>query len=148
MAAWRRAARPAREQIRGGADLLKVYADWPDAHGAGGSRPTLTVEEIRVIVEEAHKGGRRVAAHAMTAAGITNNAGVDSIEHGHEADFNAKKPGTRRGGNGFSVDWMGSGRCSPLRASSGSTSPAARTRPSAVRTAETPTSSWEWSSWG
>jgi imidazolonepropionase-like amidohydrolase len=92
------ARRAAREQIRGGADLLKVYADWPDPH-AGGSRPTLTVEEIRVIVEEAHKGGRRVAAHAMTAAGITNavNAGVDSIEHGHEADFNALKLMASRG---------------------------------------------------
>src|SRR5215469_12443090 len=53
------ACRAAREQIGHGADLLKVYADW--AH------PTLTVEEIRVVVEEAHKQGIRVAAHATTA---------------------------------------------------------------------------------
>jgi imidazolonepropionase-like amidohydrolase len=86
------ARRAAREQIRGGADLLKVYADWPDRK-VRASRPTLTVEELRAVVEEAHKGGRRVAAHAMSAAGIVNavNAGVDSIEHGHEADEAALK---------------------------------------------------------
>ena len=86
------ARRAAREQIRGGADLLKVYADWPDRR-LGRSRPTLTVEEIRAVVEEAHRGGRKVAAHAMSPAGIVNavNAGVDSIEHGHEADEAALK---------------------------------------------------------
>ena len=86
------ARRAAREQIRGGADLLKVYADWPDRR-LGKSRPTLTVEEIRAVVDEAHKGGRKVAAHAVSPAGITNavNAGVDSIEHGHEADEAALK---------------------------------------------------------
>ena len=86
------ARRAAREQIRGGADLLKVYADWPDRR-LGRSRPTLTVEELRAVVDEAHKGGRKVAAHAMSPAGITNavNAGVDSIEHGTEADEAALK---------------------------------------------------------
>jgi imidazolonepropionase-like amidohydrolase len=74
------ARRAAREQIGHGADLIKVYADW--------QYPTLTVAEMQVIVEEAHKANRRVAAHATTAAGIHNAvlAGVDSIEHGHEAD--------------------------------------------------------------
>ena len=77
------ARRAAREQIGHGADLLKVYADWV--------HPTLTVDEIRVIVEEAHKAGLKVAAHATTAQGIKNavNAGVDSIEHGHGADREA-----------------------------------------------------------
>ncbi|HYL84673.1 MAG TPA: amidohydrolase family protein [Candidatus Angelobacter sp.] len=74
------ARRAVREQIGHGADLIKVYADW--------QTPTLTVDEMRVIVEEAHKLKRRVAAHATTAEGILNaiNAGVDSIEHGHHAD--------------------------------------------------------------
>jgi imidazolonepropionase-like amidohydrolase len=69
-----------REQIGHGADLIKVYADW--------SYPTLTVEEMSVIVEEAHKAGRKVAAHATTSEGIRNaiTAGVDSIEHGHGAN--------------------------------------------------------------
>jgi imidazolonepropionase-like amidohydrolase len=70
--------RAVREQIGHGADLIKVYADW--AH------PTLTVEEIQVAVEEAHKQGLKVAAHANTPEGIKNavTAGVDSIEHGHQ----------------------------------------------------------------
>jgi imidazolonepropionase-like amidohydrolase len=74
------ARRAVREQIGNGADLIKVYADWEN--------PTLTVDELRVIVEEAHKAKRRVAAHATTADGIRNalQAGVDSIEHGHRAD--------------------------------------------------------------
>jgi imidazolonepropionase-like amidohydrolase len=74
------ARRVAREQIGHGADLLKVYADW-DA-------PTLTVDEIRAVVEEAHRVKLKVAAHADLPAGIRNalTAGADSIEHGHEAD--------------------------------------------------------------
>lgn len=74
------ARRAAREQIGHGADLLKVYADW--------NHPTLTVDEIRVVVEEAHKQKIKVAAHATTPEGIKNAvvAGVDSIEHGHQID--------------------------------------------------------------
>jgi imidazolonepropionase-like amidohydrolase len=74
------ARRAVREQIGHGADLIKVYADW--------DYPTLTVEEMRVIVEEAHKQKLKVAAHATTPEGIRNAliAGVDSIEHGHGAD--------------------------------------------------------------
>jgi imidazolonepropionase-like amidohydrolase len=74
------ARRAVREQIGYGADLIKVYADW--------EHPTLTVEEMRVVVEEAHKQERKVAAHAYTTEGIRNalTAGVDSIEHGNFAD--------------------------------------------------------------
>jgi imidazolonepropionase-like amidohydrolase len=74
------ARRAVREQIGYGADLIKVYADWVN--------PTLTVEEMRVIVEEAHKQHRKVAAHATTPEGIKNalTAGVDSIEHGHRVN--------------------------------------------------------------
>jgi imidazolonepropionase-like amidohydrolase len=74
------ARRAAREQIGHGANLLKVYADW--------GTPTLTIDEIRPIVEEAHKSKLKVAAHADSPEGIRNalTAGVDSIEHGHRAD--------------------------------------------------------------
>jgi imidazolonepropionase-like amidohydrolase len=74
------ARRAVREQIGHGADLIKVYADW--------SYPTLTVAEMQVIVEEAHKANLKVAAHATSPGGIRNAvlAGVDSIEHGHRAD--------------------------------------------------------------
>ncbi len=77
------ARRAVREQIGPGADLIKVYADW--------QHPTLTVEEMHVVVEEAHKQGLKVAAHATTPEGIKNavSAGVDSIEHGHRADRHA-----------------------------------------------------------
>ena len=74
------ARRAVREQIGHGADLIKVYADWRN--------PTLTVEEMHVIVEEAHKQKLKVAAHATTPEGIKNaiTAGVDSIEHGNQAN--------------------------------------------------------------
>lgn len=74
------ARRAVREQLGNGADLIKVYADW--------MHPTLTPDELRVIVEETHKAGKHVAAHATTPEGIRNavHAGVDSIEHGDEAD--------------------------------------------------------------
>src|SRR5208282_1693232 len=72
--------RAAREQIGHGADLIKIYADW--------QHPTLTLEEKRAVVEEAHKQRLKVAAHATTVEGIKNAiaAGVDSIEHGHGID--------------------------------------------------------------
>lgn len=74
------ARRAVREQIGHGADLIKIYADW--------QYPTLTLDEIRVMVEEAHKLHRKVAAHATTTEGIRNavTAGVDSIEHGDKPD--------------------------------------------------------------
>ena len=74
------ARRAVREQIGYGADWIKVYADWKE--------PTLTIDEMRVIVEEAHRQKRKVAAHATTPEGIKNalTAGVDSIEHGHRAN--------------------------------------------------------------
>jgi imidazolonepropionase-like amidohydrolase len=73
------ARRAVRTQIRYGADVIKVYADW--------ETPTLTPAELSAIVEEAHKLGRKVAAHATTPQGIHNAvlAGVDSIEHGDGA---------------------------------------------------------------
>ncbi len=77
------ARRAVREQIGHGADLIKLYVDW--------QRPTLTLDEMQVVVEEAHKQRLKVAAHATTPEGIKNavTAGVDSIEHGHRADREA-----------------------------------------------------------
>jgi len=77
------ARRAVREQLGRGADLIKIYADWRE--------PTLTIAEMQVVVEEAHRAKRKVAAHATTPEGIRNavQAGVDSIEHGHGADRGA-----------------------------------------------------------
>ena len=60
--------------------MIQVHADW-DA-------PKLALAELQAVVEEAHKAGRKVAAHAQTREGIRNAvaAGVDSIEHGFHAD--------------------------------------------------------------
>ena len=72
-----------RDQIKRGADWIKVYADY--RWGPGGSQqPTFTQEELTALVETAHSSGRPVAAHATTAEGMRRAvlAGVDSIEHG------------------------------------------------------------------
>jgi imidazolonepropionase-like amidohydrolase len=76
-----------REQIAHGADWIKVYADrsyFVQKDGTLSSIPTFTAEEMKAIVDEAHRLRHKVAAHAMARPGIENalNAGVDSIEHG------------------------------------------------------------------
>ena len=82
------AARKAvREQIAHGADWIKVYADrsyFVQKDGSLSSIATFTPEEMKAIVDEAHRLRHKVAAHAMARPGIENalNGGVDSIEHG------------------------------------------------------------------
>ena len=85
------ARRAVREQVFYGADLIKIYADFLDIGSPNTityTHETLTRDEIRAVVEEAHKGGHHVAAHAMTREGARNavEAGVDSVEHGTEVD--------------------------------------------------------------
>lgn len=67
-----------REIIESGADVIKVVVD-------AGSH-LLTIEEVTAIVKEAHQNGRKVAAHAISAAAIkiAVDSGVDSVEHGTE----------------------------------------------------------------
>ncbi|MFQ5708495.1 MAG: amidohydrolase family protein [bacterium] len=76
-----------REQVAHGADWIKFYADsryFIDSDGGLSSMPNFTKEEITAIVEEAHRLGHKVAAHAMGRNGIKAalDAGVESIEHG------------------------------------------------------------------
>jgi imidazolonepropionase-like amidohydrolase len=75
--------RVVRSQIAGGADWIKVYADYRWG-AAGEARPTFSVEELTRIVETARSSGRPVVAHAATAEGIRRavQAGVETIEHG------------------------------------------------------------------
>jgi imidazolonepropionase-like amidohydrolase len=75
--------RAVREQIGGGADWVKVYADY--RHGVGGTVPTFSEDELRTLVAEAHTASRPVSAHATTPEGMRRAivAGVDSIEHGY-----------------------------------------------------------------
>jgi imidazolonepropionase-like amidohydrolase len=84
--------RVVREHIGLGADLIKVsitgrvYAPQSDP-----GQTAYTIEEIRAVVDEAHRMGRLVAAHAQATQGIKNGilAGVDSIEHGIYLDEEA-----------------------------------------------------------
>ena len=85
------ARKAAREQLDHGADWLKVYMthrSWVDAQGRLVSQPTLTVEELRAIVDEAHGWGRKVACHAYNGVGLHRalDGGCDSIEHGLDLD--------------------------------------------------------------
>ncbi|MBI4408569.1 MAG: amidohydrolase family protein, partial [Gemmatimonadetes bacterium] len=77
-----------REQVRFGADWIKVYVDRRYYLGADGrvrSWLNFSDEELRAFVQEAHRLGRRIAAHAIGWDGIDAalRAGFDSIEHGH-----------------------------------------------------------------
>lgn len=81
------ARKAAREQLDHGADWLKVYMthrSWVDKQGHLVSQPTLTVEELRAIVDEAHGWGKKVACHAYNGEGLQRglDGGCDSIEHG------------------------------------------------------------------
>ncbi len=78
-----------RSQLYRGAAVIKVSATggvYGRARGESVSDEELTFAEIRVIVDEAHKRGIAVAAHAIGFNGIRNavQAGVDTIEHGHQ----------------------------------------------------------------
>lgn len=71
-----------RDQIRRGAEWIKVYADrWDPATGGAA---TFTLEELRLIVETAESQGVPVVAHATTPEGMRRSAeaGVKTIEHG------------------------------------------------------------------
>lgn len=82
--------RAVREQVKYGADWIKFYADrrYYLKDGALHSWVNFTDEEARAMVDEAHRLGHRVAAHAMGWEGIDAalRAGVDSIEHGYGLD--------------------------------------------------------------
>jgi imidazolonepropionase-like amidohydrolase len=83
------ARKAAREQLDNGADWIKVYMthrSWMDKNGKLQSQPTLTVEEIKAIVDETHGWGKKVACHAYNGIGLQRalDGGCDSIEHGLE----------------------------------------------------------------
>ena len=74
-----------REQIRRGADYIKFMATGARSVVREDPEPAqVTLEEMRAIVDEAHRMGRRVAAHAEGLEGtqLALEAGVDTIEHG------------------------------------------------------------------
>ena len=79
--------RVVREQIRGGADWIKVYADTP--HGpAPGAKPAFSLDELKLIVATAKDAGVPVVAHSQSKEGMRRAtlAGVETIEHGDAGD--------------------------------------------------------------
>jgi len=81
------ARKAVREQVMYGADWIKYYSDRREHFEPDGrlhSSVNFTDEESRAIVEEAHRLGKKVAAHAVGSEGIEAalRAGVDTIEHG------------------------------------------------------------------
>jgi imidazolonepropionase-like amidohydrolase len=81
------ARKAVREQVMFGADWIKYYSDRAYHFGNDGvlySMVNFTDEEAKAIVDEAHRLGKKVAAHAIGSDGIAAalRAGVDSVEHG------------------------------------------------------------------
>jgi imidazolonepropionase-like amidohydrolase len=96
------ARKAAREQLSNGADWIKVYMthrSWVGEHGELVSQPTLTVEELKPIVDEAHGWGKKVACHAYGGLGLHRalDGGCDSIEHGLDLDDAAVSQMVRQG---------------------------------------------------
>jgi imidazolonepropionase-like amidohydrolase len=102
-----------REIIKYGADVIKICATGGVLSKGDDPRASqYTLEEMKAIVADAHRLGRKVAAHAHGAQGIAwaSEAGVDSIEHGSYID-NAgiallKKNGTYLVPTQYLSDWM------------------------------------------
>jgi imidazolonepropionase-like amidohydrolase len=85
------ARKAAREQLSHGADWIKVYMthrSWVGKNSELVSQPTLTVEELKAIVDETHGWGKKVACHAYGGIGLHRalDGGCDSIEHGLDLD--------------------------------------------------------------
>ena len=102
-----------RQNIKYGADLIKFMASGGVlSKGDNPQASQYTLEEMKVIVAEAHRLGRKVAAHAHGAQAIlwASEAGVDSIEHGSYIDDAAiaemKKNGTYLVPTLYLGDWF------------------------------------------
>jgi imidazolonepropionase-like amidohydrolase len=102
-----------RENIKYGADLIKIGATGGVlSKGDDPQASQYTLEEMQAIVADAHRLGRRVAAHAHGAQGIlwASEAGVDSIEHGtymNDEDIAMmRKHGTYFVPTAYLIDWM------------------------------------------
>jgi imidazolonepropionase-like amidohydrolase len=81
-----------RENLKAGADCIKVIATGGVlSPGVEVEHSQLELDELAVAVTEAHRAGRRVAAHAIGADGVKNalRAGVDTVEHGCYLDAEA-----------------------------------------------------------
>jgi imidazolonepropionase-like amidohydrolase len=102
-----------RQNIKYGADVIKICATGGVlSKGDDPQASQYTREEMQAIVADAHRLGRKVAAHAHGAQGIlwATEAGVDSIEHGSYLDDAGiaamKQHGTYLVPTAYLIDWM------------------------------------------
>jgi imidazolonepropionase-like amidohydrolase len=102
-----------RQNIKYGVDVIKICATGGVlSKGDDPQASQYTIEEMRAIVADAHRLGRKVAAHAHGSQGIlwATEAGVDSIEHGSYIDDASiaamKKNGTYLVPTLYLEDWM------------------------------------------
>jgi imidazolonepropionase-like amidohydrolase len=102
-----------RMNIKYGADLIKIGATGGVlSKGDDPQASQYTLEEMQAIVADAHRLGRKVAAHAHGAQGIlwASEAGVDSIEHGtymNDEDIRMmKEKGTYFVPTAYLIDWV------------------------------------------
>jgi len=102
-----------REIIKYGADVIKICATGGVlSKGDDPNAAQYTLEEMKAIVADAHRLGRKVAAHAHGAQGAiwASEAGVDSVEHGHlmndAAIATLKKNGTYLVPTLYLMDWQ------------------------------------------
>lgn len=97
------AARQAvREQVKNGADLIKVFAsrkEFFDPEGTPVVIPSMTAEEIRAVVGEARREHVKIACHAYGGEAVRSciDAGVDSIEHGNMLDADELQSMVKKG---------------------------------------------------
>ncbi len=80
--------RAAREQIKGGADFVKIMATGGVNSDTRPEFSQLDLEEMKAAITEAHRAGKKTATHAHGKAGIKTAvlAGIDSVEHGSYID--------------------------------------------------------------
>jgi len=91
-------AKLAEDRVKAGSDWVKVYAS-RGSFDSVDTTQTLTLDELKAIVEAAHALGHKVAVHSYGASGVGDavRAGADSVEHGIEIDDDTFAEMVRRG---------------------------------------------------
>ena len=116
-----------RDQVKTGVDFIKIAASGESSilTPGGGSEPAFNADELKVIVREAHRLGRRVTAHARSGQSVMDcvDAGIDWIMH---ADFMDRQQADRLAESGIPccpaltftanvAEWGHIAGCSPAR---------------------------------
>ena len=89
------------QRVQAGSDWIKVYAS-RGSYESVDTTQTLTLDDMKAIVEAGHAAGKRVAIHSYGASGVRDAvlAGADSIEHGIEIDDDTFKEMVKRAPSG------------------------------------------------